>query len=148
GAGVRARGRPQAGARHVEGVAADLAHLPVDQLAAGAEAAQLGDRVDLVASSHGRVRGEDDLLSHRLPGVAERRAAGHALRDELDAREDRVPLVEMVGRDLDAELAQRPHAADAEEDLLGHPAVERWVVEAVRDPRAAPRPPPPPRTPP
>src|SRR5262249_44998914 len=75
--------------------------------------------------------------AHRGPGLDERRARGHALRDQLDTRERRVAVVEVIGVDVDAELAQRAHAADAEENLLRHAAVERGVVEAVRDPRVA-----------
>ena len=113
------------------------AHLPVDQLAAGAQPAQLGQRVHLVAGGDRRVGGEHDLLAHRRPGLDERRAGDHALRDQLDAGERRVSLVEVVGVDVDAELAQRAHAADAEQDLLRDAAVERRIVEAVRDPGVA-----------
>ena len=139
GDGVRATGQAQAGDRHVEGIAADLLHLPVDQLAAGAEPAQLGDRVHLVPGGHRGVRGEDDLLAYRAPGLGERRARGHALGDQLDTGEDGVALVEVIGGDLDAELAQRAHTADPEQDLLRHPAVEAGIVEPVRDPGVARR---------
>src|SRR5262249_48041797 len=77
------------------------------------------------------------LLAHRSPGLDERCARGHALSDQLDAREHRVTLVEVVGVDVDAELAQRAYSADTEENLLRHAAVEGGIVEAMRDPRVA-----------
>ena len=77
---------------------------------------------------------EDDLLAHRGPGVAKRRARGHALGDHLDAREHGVSLVEVIGVDVEPELPERADAAHPEQDLLRHAAVEGRLVETVRDP--------------
>src|SRR4029453_8509940 len=50
---VGAAGQAGAGGRHVERIAADLPHLPVDQLAAGPEPAQLGGGGPPVAGGGG-----------------------------------------------------------------------------------------------
>ena len=65
------------------------------------------------------------------------RAGLHAVGDQLDAREDRVPLVEVIALDGQVERPQRAHPADAEQHLLGHPAVGPRVVEAPGDPEIA-----------
>jgi hypothetical protein len=116
---VRAPRQPEARDRHVERVAADLQHLAVDEVARRAQAAELAHRVHLVAGGDGRVCREDDLIADGLPRVGELLAAAHPFGDELESGEDRVAFVEVVRVDRDAELPERAHAADAEQDLLG-----------------------------
>ncbi len=103
----------------------------------GPQPPEILDGVDLVARGHGRVRGEDDLLAHLPPRCGEVEIGLHAVGDQLDAGEDRVPLVEMVEVDGQVKRAQGAHPADAQEHLLGDPAVGRGVVEAAGDPAVA-----------
>ena len=91
----------------------------------------------LVAGGDRRVGREDDPFAYRAPRRREVLAPAHALRDELDAGEDRVPLVEVMRVDRHAELSERADAADPEEDLLREARVERRIVEALRDPGVA-----------
>ncbi|MNS67621.1 hypothetical protein D3C72_1008770 [compost metagenome] len=83
----------------------------------------------VVAGGHGRVGGEDGVGGDRLEGLVEVQAVvlDH-LADALEAQEGRVALVHVPGGRLDAEGAERAHAADAEDDLLGDAHV---VVAAV-----------------
>ena len=55
------------------------------------------------------------VSAHALAKLAPARAR---LTQELEAGEQRVPLVEVIDVDLEAERLQRAHAADAEHDLL------------------------------
>jgi hypothetical protein len=135
--GVGAAGESQPGHGHVERVAADLAQLGLHELAAGAEASQGLDGVDLVAGRHGRVSGEDDLLARLPPRRVEVRPGLHPVGDQLDAGEDRVSLVEVVEVDRKVERAERSHAADAQQHLLGDAAVGGGVVQTARDPAVA-----------
>ena len=134
---VRRVGEPETRHRHVERIAPDLGELARHQLAARAEPAQLGDGVDLVAGGDRGVGGEDDGAARVPPRLAEGAAGLHPVRDQLDPREDRVPLVEVVALDGQVERPQRAHPADAEQHLLGHPAVGPGVVEAAGDPEIA-----------
>ncbi len=138
GDGVGGARQAQPRHRHVERVAADVAHLAVHQLAARSEPAQVGERVHLVARGHRRVGGEDDALPRRLPGLLEGRPRLHAVGDQLDAREDGVALVEVVEAHGQVQRPERAHAADAEQHLLGEPAIRARVVETAGDP-AVPR---------
>ena len=58
-----------------------------------------------------------------------------ALGDELEAGEDRMALVEVVRADAGWRQPQRARAADAEQHLLGDPAVGPGIVEPPRDPQ-------------
>ena len=75
-----------------------------------------GEAVD--AGRHRRVGGEHAAGAHRLDRLGERQPGGHVLADPLEAEEAGVALVGVEHRRVDAERAQRPHAADAEHDLL------------------------------
>jgi hypothetical protein len=129
----RAR-QPQPGHRHVERVAADRTHLGTRELQAGAHAAQVGERVLLVAGLHRGVRGEHGLLAHAGPRVGELQSRFHEFGDALEAREHRVTLVEVVGVHLQPQPAERAHATDAQHHLLRDARVGAGLVEAVRDP--------------
>ncbi len=86
----------------------------------------------LVAREHGRVRRKDDLLARRVHGVVQLHPVGRLLADQLDGREQRVALVEVVQVDLDAERPQRADAADAEDDLLRDARLARTAVKVRR----------------
>ena len=60
------------------------AHLPSTSSQAGAEPAELAEGVHLVAGGDGRVGREDDLLAHRLPGLA-RTAAPRLIRSAISS---------------------------------------------------------------
>ena len=139
GDGVGPVRQPEPRDRHVERVTADRAHLGVDQVAARAEAAEGRERVGLVPGGDGRVGGEHDPSPDVVPRGAEVRAGRHPVGDHLDAGEDGVALVEVVGVDVETELRERADAPDAEEDLLCHSPVEARLVEPVRDPEVAGR---------
>ncbi len=145
GDAVGPAGEAQAHHRHVEplvgGVAgavaerhelverdADLARPPaevlVDQLA--------GEAVD--AGGHRRVGREDAAGPHGLDGLAVGEARVlHELADALEAEEAGVALVRVEHLRVDAQRAERPHAADAEEDLLAQAVLGVAAVEAVGD---------------
>ena len=127
-------GEPQAGHRHVERLAADLAQLRLHEVARSAEPEKVADGVHLVAGGDRGVGGEHDPPPHLGPGAPEVGACRHPLGDHLEAGEDRVSLVEVVDVDVEPELAERADAADAEQNLLRHAAVERRLVEPASDP--------------
>ena len=131
---IGAPGEAQPCHRHVEGVAADLPQLGLHQLAARPETVQIPDGVDLVARGHRGMSGEDDLLAQLLPRRVEVGARLDAIGDELDAREHRVPLVEVIEIDGKVEGAEGPNPPDAQEHFLGDAAVGGRVVEAAGDP--------------
>ena len=66
-------------------------------------------------------------------GRVEREAGGDELADPLQPEEAGVALVGVEHVGLQAEGPQRPHAADAEHDLLAQPVVLVAAVEAVGD---------------
>ena len=68
-----------------------------------------------------------------LDGGGERQPGGDELADPLEAEEPGVALVGVEHVRLEAEGAQRPHAADAEHDLLAQAVVLVAAVEAVGD---------------
>jgi len=76
---VGAAEEAEPGDRHVEGIAAEGAHLGLAQAAAGAQPAELAERVDLVPAGNGRVGGEHDARAHGVPRLAEPGARPHAL---------------------------------------------------------------------
>ncbi len=91
-------------------------------------------RVRVVAGRDGGVRGEDraaadrlERLLHRLPGL-ERRPR------QLQAGERRMPLVEVHDARVDAERVERPHAADAQQQVLAEPDVPVADVQPRGDP--------------
>ena len=131
----RASRRP--GRRHVERVAAELAQLGGDELAAGAEAQEVGERVDLVAGRDRGVGGEDDARPRRAPGGLEARPGLHLGRDQLDAREDGVALVEVVGAHLRVKEPQGARARRCRAASPGRCGSRAGVVEPARDPAVA-----------
>ena len=108
--------------RHVQGAeigAEEVPHLTVVE--------------NVVARGHGRVRGENrrgsDRLERRPEGMSPCDAFAHALEDH----EGRMTLVDVPDARLQPEHADRPHAADAEHDLLAEPHVVAGVVQACGD---------------
>ena len=77
--------------------------------------------------------GEHAAGPHRLDRHGERHAGGHVLADPLEAEEPGVALVGVEDVGFDAERPQRPHATDAEHDLLAQPVVRVAAVEPVGD---------------
>ena len=73
----------------------------------------------------------------RAPDFVERRIEGTALlaqlADALQDDEGRMAFVEVIDRRLDAERAQGPHAADAEDDLLLHARLAIAAVQPRRE---------------
>ena len=53
--------------------------------------------------------------------------------DALDPAQEAVALVEVEDAGVEAQGAQRAHAADPEHDLLTKTAVRLWHVEAIGD---------------
>ena len=131
---VRGTRETKPGHGHAERIAAQRLHLGGRELERGAEAPQVVERMLLVAGAHRRVRGEHDAPPGVGPRLLERHAGLHALRDHLHAGEHRVPLVEVVGGDRNAEPVQGAQPADPEQHLLRDPHVAARLVEAVRDP--------------
>ena len=70
---------------------------------------------------------------HRLDGLGERQAAVDQLADPLEAEEAGVALVGVEHLRVEAEGPQRPHAADAEQDLLAEAVLGVAAVEPVGD---------------
>jgi hypothetical protein len=131
GDGVGVRRQPQAGHRHIEGLAADAFQLLWRK---SAQAAQAIDLVLLIADVDRRVRGEDDLLARLRPGALERRAPLAQTTNQLEPGEHRVPLVEMIAIDGDPQRLERAHAAHAQDQLLRHAIVVAAAVEPPRHP--------------
>ena len=110
----------------------------VDAELAGAPERSVGDlvgRVRVVARRHRRVGGEDRARAgrrERVVGRAPLRSASPRASSRQAKRG--VALVEVDDRRVDAERAQRPHAADAEQRVLGEPDVRVADVQARRDP--------------
>ena len=82
---------------------------------------------------HRRVGREHAAGAHRLDRGGERQPGGDVLADPLQAEEPGVALVDVEHLRVDAEGPQRPHAADAEDDLLAQAVVRVAAVEAVGD---------------
>ncbi len=80
------------------------------------------------------MRGEDDLLAQLPPCGVKVPARLDAVRDQLDAREHRVPFVEVIEVNGKVQGAERPDAPDPQEHLLGDAAVGRGIIEAASDP--------------
>ena len=92
------------------------------------------EREAVDARRHGRVGGEDAAGPHRLDRLGVGQAlVDHELADALEAEEAGVALVGVEHLRLDAHGLQRPHAADAEQDLLAQPVLGVAAVEAVGD---------------
>ena len=72
------------------------------------------------------------LCAHRLERVVERLALLDVLADALQRDERGVAFVQVPHRRLDAQRAQRPHAADAEDDFLLDARLAIAAVEARR----------------
>ena len=85
-------------------------------------------------AGHRRVGGEDAAGADRLDRLAEGEARLlDELADALEAEEAGVALVGVEHLGVDAERVERPHAADAEQDLLAQPVLGVAAVEAVGD---------------
>ena len=89
--------------------------------------------VGLVAGGDRGVGGEDRVARHRLEGVLEPFARLHSLPRALEAEEGDVSLVHVPHGRREAERAQGPHAADAEDDLLGEAHLAAAYIEDARD---------------
>ena len=73
----------------------------------------------VVARGHRRVRGEQRIgADGPQRGVERQPLSSHQLADALELQEGRVPLVHVPDGRLDAQRAQRAHAADAQHELL------------------------------
>ena len=84
-----------------------------------------------MACGHGGVGGEDAVGGDRFQGRAEGQAVAEVLAQQFQDEEGRVSFVEVPHRRLDAERAQRPHAADAENHFLPHARGFIAAVEAM-----------------
>ena len=124
------------------GIARPLAaevHEPVERHAdlfqVGPEQLVAEPGVEVVAArGHGRVRGEDDAGAGHQAGLLERELPGPPqLQHPLQRDQEAMALVHVEDRGLDAQGAKRPHAADAEHDLLSQPAFGLGHVQAVAD---------------
>ena len=87
----------------------------------------------VVAGGDRRVRGEHAAGGDRFERRVERQTARQVLAQQLEDQERRVPFVQMPHGRLQAERAQRAHAADAEDHLLADARRFIAAVEAVRD---------------
>ena len=87
----------------------------------------------LVAGRDRRVDREDAVAPDRRPGVLERLAGGDELAGALGEQERRVALVEVPDRRREAEGADRPDAADAQDELLVEAHLAAADVQDVRD---------------
>ena len=86
----------------------------------------------LVARRHRRVGGEDGGRLHRGERLGQAVARLHPLARALERQERDVALVHVPHGGVDAERAQRAHAADAEHDLLAQPHLAAAHVERRR----------------
>ena len=89
------------------------------------------DGEGVVPRGHRRVGGEHAVGAHLAHRLVERRAGHHQLAQPLDHHERGVALVGVPDGGIDAERAQHPHAADAEDPLLPHPEVGAAGVQLV-----------------
>ena len=92
------------------------------------------DRVGVVARRDRRVRREDRARARGLDRLVGGHAGGDRLARELERRERGVALVHVDHAGVDAEPAEQPHPADAEQDVLGEPGRLVADVQARRDP--------------
>ena len=80
------------------------------------------------------MRREHHPLAHRLDSrVVRETSFAHRDADPLQREEAGVALVEVEHVDVEAEGAQRPIAADAEQELLSDPLLGAAAVEPVGD---------------
>ncbi len=77
-----------------------------------------GKRKRVVSGGHRRVGREDRRPPHLGERVVPRQSRGEEVADPLEHDERRVAFVQVPRRRLQAERAQREHAAEAEDDLL------------------------------
>ncbi len=89
---------------------------------------------DLVPGRHGRVRREDRRPADVLDRVTRRRPLLDERAQPLDREERRVALVHVEDARLDTERGQRPHAADAEQELLPDAVLAVAAVERIGQP--------------
>jgi hypothetical protein len=94
----------------------------------------LGRIVGVVAGRHRRVGGEDGARAGRGERVVERKAARELGARELQRGQRSVAFVEVHDAWLDAHRAQRAHAADAQQRVLGQAQVAPAGVQARGDP--------------
>jgi len=91
-------------------------------------------REHVEARRHRRVGREHRPRPCRLERLGERQPVlAHEAADALEAEEGRVALVHVEDDGLEAERAQRAHAADAEHDLLPDAVLLVAAVELVGD---------------
>ena len=144
GDAVRPRREAQAHHRHVEpvlvglvGAAADGEQLVERDAALRGEAAEVLlhqlRREPVDAGGHRGVGGEHAAGPHGFDGLGERQPTGDVLADALEREEPGVTLVGVEDLRVQAERAQRTHAADAEDDLLAQPVLDVAAVEPVGD---------------
>ena len=87
----------------------------------------------LVAGRDRRVDGEDGFGANLREGLLERSTLGHQLARLLHEHERGVALVEVPGCRGHAQLAQRTHAAHAEDELLVQAHLTPAYIEDVAD---------------
>src|SRR5690606_18421580 len=87
----------------------------------------------IVTGGDGRVRGEHDTARNAHRGIAESLAFHPQAAGPLASGECCMPLVEVNHVRLEADRAQRTHAADAEHDLLLKTMFVVAAIEPVRD---------------
>ena len=109
------------------GLAADVADPGLEVLAH--ELAVEG----LVAGGHRGVRREDRRALHRGERLVQAVAHAHPLARPLEREEGHVALVHVPDRGVDAERAQRAHAADPVDDLLAEPHLAPAHVQRAGD---------------
>ena len=79
-------------------------------------------REAIVPGGNRRVRGEDRLAGDAAHGLFQRQPlADHPLPHEFQRGEGAMPFVQMNHARHDAQRLERPHAADAEQQLLANP---------------------------
>ena len=87
----------------------------------------------LVAGSDRRMDREHAVAAHDVEGIVERQARGDVLPRPFREQERGMAFVQVPHRGRQVELAQRPHAADAEHELLVQPHLATADVKDVRD---------------
>ena len=101
----------------------ERAEVPLEQIA----------REPVDAGGHRCVRGEHAARPHRLDRLVEGEPVADPLTDPFEPEEAGVALVGVEHLRVDVEGPQRPHAADAEHDLLPETVLFVAAVEAVGD---------------
>ena len=95
-------------------------------------AVDLPDRELVVAGRHRRVRSEDGVRGDDQLRFVEAAAASHERARALERAKGRVTLVHVPDGGHDAELSQRAHTADAEQQLLIDARVRVGRIQPLR----------------